>query len=62
VTHDIEESVQLGQRVVVFTDRPAGIKTIVDLSHLEHPRDLDSPEYLRARDLLFAAMGVPTRI
>ena len=62
VTHDIEESVQLGERVVVFTDRPASIKTIVELGHLGHPRDLDSPEYLRARDLLFEAMGVPTRI
>jgi NitT/TauT family transport system ATP-binding protein len=62
VTHDIEESVQLAQRVVVFTDRPARIKTIADLRHLGHPRDLDSPEYLRARDHLFEAMGVPTRI
>ena len=62
VTHDIEESVQLGQRVVVFSDRPATIKTIVDLSPLGHPRDLDSPEYLRARDELFEAMGVSTRI
>jgi len=62
VTHDIEESVQLGQRVVVFTDRPARIKTIADLSALAYPRDLDSPEYLRARDQLFEAMGVSTRI
>jgi len=62
VTHDIEESVQLGQRVVVFTQRPATIKTIADLSGLGHPRDLDSPEYLRARDELFEAMGVSTRI
>jgi NitT/TauT family transport system ATP-binding protein len=62
VTHDIEESVQLAQRVVVFSDRPATIKTIADLHGLGHPRDLDSPEYLRARDQLFEAMGVSTRI
>jgi ABC-type nitrate/sulfonate/bicarbonate transport system ATPase subunit len=62
VTHDIEESVQLGQRVVVFTQRPAVIKTVVDLRGMPHPRDLDSPEYLEARDRLFAAMGVSTRV
>ena len=62
VTHDIEESVQLGQRVVVMSDRPARIKRIVDLRSLPHPRDLDSREYLALRDELFAAMGVSTRI
>jgi len=30
VTHDIEEAAFLGQRVVVLTERPAQVKTIVD--------------------------------
>ncbi len=62
VTHDIDESVQLGQRVVVMTDRPARIRTILDLGGLPHPRDLDAPEYLAARDELYRAMGIGTRI
>lgn len=62
VTHDIEESVQLAQRVVVMTARPGRIKTIVDLSELGHPRDLDAPEYIAARDQLFEAMGVSTMV
>lgn len=62
VTHDIDESVQIAQRVVVMTARPGRIKTVVDLSHLPHPRDLDSPEYLAARDELYEAMGVSTRV
>lgn len=62
VTHDIDESVQIAQRVVVLGARPGRIKTIVDLSALEHPRDIDSPVYLAARDQLYEAMGVSTRI
>jgi len=62
VTHDIDESVQIAQRVVVMTARPGRIKTIVDLSGLPHPRDLDAPEYLAARDELYQAMGVSTRV
>ncbi len=62
VTHDVDESVQIGQRVVVMSERPARIRKIVDLSGLPHPRDLDSREYLAVRDELFAAVGVPTRI
>jgi ABC-type nitrate/sulfonate/bicarbonate transport system ATPase subunit len=62
VTHDIDESVQLAERVVVMTTRPARIKTVVDLTGLPHPRDIDSAEYLHARDLIFEAMGVSTRV
>mgnify|MGYP000104590364 CR=1 FL=1 len=62
VTHDIDESVQIAQRVVVMSARPGRIKKVVDLSGLDHPRDLDSKEYLAARDELYEAMGVSTRI
>jgi NitT/TauT family transport system ATP-binding protein len=62
VTHDIDEATQLGQRVVVMSARPARIKTVVDLSGLAYPRDIDSAEYIRARDRLFEEMGVSTRV
>jgi ABC-type nitrate/sulfonate/bicarbonate transport system ATPase subunit len=62
VTHDIDESAQLAQRVVVMSARPARIKTIVDFSGLGYPRDIDSPEYIHARDRLFEEMGVSTRV
>jgi NitT/TauT family transport system ATP-binding protein len=56
VTHDIDEAVQLADRVVVLTTRPATIAEIVAVK-LGRPRDQDSGEYLRARDRIFAVMG-----
>lgn len=61
VTHDIEEAVQLADRVLVMTKRPATIQKIVDLD-LPRPRDLDSPDYLRARDEIFHLMGMSLRV
>ncbi len=57
VTHDVEESVQLANRVVVMSRRPASINTIIDVD-LPRPRDLDAPEYLRIRDEIFEVMGL----
>jgi ABC-type nitrate/sulfonate/bicarbonate transport system ATPase subunit/flavin-dependent dehydrogenase len=57
VTHDVEESVQLADRVVVMSRSPATITTIIDVK-LPRPRDLDSPEYLSIRDEIFEVMGL----
>lgn len=57
VTHDVEESVQLSDRVVVMSRRPATIQSIVDIT-LPRPRDIDSPEYLALRDHIFHSMGL----
>jgi NitT/TauT family transport system ATP-binding protein len=55
VTHDVEESVQLADRVVVMGSRPSRILKVIDV-RLPRPRDLDSPNYLRLRDEIFEAM------
>jgi FADH2 O2-dependent halogenase len=57
VTHDVEESVQLADRIVVMSQRPAVIRSIVDVK-LPRPRDLDSPAYLEIRDEIFDTMGL----
>ena len=61
VTHDIEESVQLADRVVVMTARPAAIRRIVEID-IPHPRDLSAPRYLELRDSIFSEIGLAHRI
>jgi NitT/TauT family transport system ATP-binding protein len=61
VTHDIEEAIQLADRVLVMSNRPATIQEIVDVN-LPRPRDLDSPGYLEKRDRIFRVMGMSLRV
>ena len=57
VTHDIDEAVQLADRVVVLSSRPAQIKDVltVDIAHL---RNLSSARYLELRDELASKIGL----
>ena len=61
VTHDIEESVQLADRVVVMSARPARIRAIVDVD-IAHPRDLSAPRYIQIRDRLFSEIGLAHQV
>ena len=61
VTHDIEESVQLADRVVVMSTRPARIRNIMEIN-IPHPRDISSPRYLDLRDSIFEQIGLAHKI
>jgi NitT/TauT family transport system ATP-binding protein len=55
--YDFEEAVQLAERVLVMTRRPATILADVEID-LPLPRDLDADPYLQARDQIFDTMGM----
>lgn len=49
VTHDVDESVYLSDKIVVMSSRPAKIEKIVDVK-LPYPRDRNNPEFIRLRN------------
>ncbi|MEO6324691.1 MAG: ABC transporter ATP-binding protein, partial [Thermoanaerobaculia bacterium] len=61
VTHDIEESVQLADRVVVMSTRPARIQRIVEID-IPHPRDISSRRYIELRDSIFDEIGLAHKV
>jgi ABC-type nitrate/sulfonate/bicarbonate transport system ATPase subunit len=61
VTHDIEEAVQLSDRVVVMSARPAKIQRVVEID-IAHPRDISSSRYLALRDGIFEQIGLAHKV
>ena len=61
VTHDIDEAVQLADRVVVLSSRPAKIQDVLPID-IPHPRNISSPRYLELRDELLKQIGLAYEI
>jgi ABC-type nitrate/sulfonate/bicarbonate transport system ATPase subunit len=57
VTHDVDESLQLADRIVVMTPRPGRIADDIRVD-LPHPREISSPNYNRLKSRLYELLGV----
>lgn len=49
ITHNVEEAVYLGERIMVLTNKPTKIKQFVDCN-LDRPRDVASPDFINIRN------------
>lgn len=49
ITHNIEEAVYLGERILVLTNKPTKIKEEI-INDLPHPRDISSPGFVDLRN------------
>ena len=58
ITHDIEEALAMGDRVIVFTDRPARVQLNIELQ-APHPRDFGrSTDLEELRKSVYQELGV----
>lgn len=49
ITHNIEEAVYLGQNIMVLTNKPTKVKTVIP-DEMPHPRDVTAPEFVELRN------------
>ena len=49
ITHNIEEAVYLGNRIMILTNKPTTVKETVD-NNMPRPRDIAAPEFIDLRN------------
>lgn len=49
ITHNIEEAVYLGNKIMILTNKPTTVKTTI-INDLPRPRDIAAPEFVRLRN------------
>jgi NitT/TauT family transport system ATP-binding protein/sulfonate transport system ATP-binding protein len=57
VTHDVEEAIQLADRILILTARPATISSVVSVP-VPHPRKLTSPKVVDLKEHILRELGV----
>jgi len=57
ITHDVEEAINLADRVLVLSPRPTTIQTVFDVN-LPHPRKLSTPEAQGLREAILKELGL----
>jgi ABC-type nitrate/sulfonate/bicarbonate transport system ATPase subunit len=61
VTHDVEEALELADRVAVMTRRPATIDSVLE-NPLPRPRDTDHEVFRAMKARVFGILGVEPRV
>ncbi len=61
VTHDVEEAVELSDRIAVMTRRPAVVHSVIDNPN-SRPRDPDDSGCRELKDQVFEILGVERRV
>jgi ABC-type nitrate/sulfonate/bicarbonate transport system ATPase subunit len=61
VTHDVEETCELADRIAIMTQRPAVIREVVE-NPLARPRDPDLEGFRELKDHIFDVLGVERRV
>ena len=49
ITHNIEEAVYLSEKIMVLTNKPTSVKTVIE-NPIPRPRDVTSPEFVELRN------------
>lgn len=49
ITHNIEEAVYLGNKIMILTNKPTTVKTTI-INDLPRPRDIADPEFVQLRN------------
>lgn len=49
ITHNVEEAIYLGERIMVLTNKPTSVKQILDCG-LKRPRDVADPDFVKLRN------------
>jgi ABC-type nitrate/sulfonate/bicarbonate transport system ATPase subunit len=57
VTHDIDEAIYMGDRIVIMTPRPGRIDKIIPVT-LPRPRRRNSPEFLQLRGAILEHLNI----
>jgi ABC-type nitrate/sulfonate/bicarbonate transport system ATPase subunit len=57
ITHDVEEAIHLGDRVLVLTSRPTQVKACFEVP-FAHPRKLSRPELQELKESILAELGL----
>lgn len=61
VTHDVEETCELADRIAIMTPRPATIKEVIE-NPLARPRDPDLEGFRKLKDRILEVLGIERRV